>query len=155
MTTVSEFLRFAATRGWVVASVADRLRWPRFPRYRAPEQSWGEDAQFRTVNSRALKLPESESPVQSFSSNEITSLLKSSVHQRDLFLIAVLDETGMRIGETLGLRREDMHFLSSSIRLGCAVQNPHLHVRRREQRPRRGTLYPPAPIRRRAPRIGL
>lgn len=131
MTTVSEFLRFAATRGWVDAVVADRLSRPRFLRYRAPGQSWGEDEQFRTVNSRTLKLPESEGPVQSLSSDEITNLLKSTVHQRDLFLIAVLDETGMRIGETLGLRREDMHLLSSSTRLGCSVQGPHLHVRRR------------------------
>lgn len=131
MTTVSEFLRFAATRGWVDASMADRLSRPRFLRYRARGQSWGEDEQFRTVNSRTLKLPESESPVQSLSSDEITRLLKSTVHQRDLFLIAVLDETGMRIGETLGLRREDMHLLSSSTRLGCSVQGPHLHVRRR------------------------
>ena len=37
----------------------------------------------------------------------------------------------MRIGETLGLRREDLHLLHSSRSLGCAVPGPHLHVRRR------------------------
>lgn len=37
----------------------------------------------------------------------------------------------MRIGETLGLRREDMHLLSNSASLGCRVAGPHVHVRRR------------------------
>jgi hypothetical protein len=37
----------------------------------------------------------------------------------------------MRIGETLGLRREDTHFLASSSRLGCSVAGAHVHVRHR------------------------
>ena len=31
----------------------------------------------------------------------------------------------------MGLRRQDMHLLSSSASLGCAVKGPHIHVRRR------------------------
>ena len=37
----------------------------------------------------------------------------------------------MRIGEALGLRREDMHLLASNNVLGCPVGGPHIHVRRR------------------------
>ena len=37
----------------------------------------------------------------------------------------------MRIGEALGLRREDMHLLASSRAVGCEVEGPHVHVRRR------------------------
>jgi hypothetical protein len=37
----------------------------------------------------------------------------------------------MRIGEALGLRREDMHLLASNNVLGCSVRDPHIHVRRR------------------------
>jgi integrase/recombinase XerD len=37
----------------------------------------------------------------------------------------------MRIGEALGLRREDMHLLASNNILGCGVRGPHIHVRRR------------------------
>ncbi|MFC8933988.1 site-specific integrase [Rhodococcus sp. NPDC057135] len=126
MTSVSEFLRFAATRGWMDASVTDCLSRPRFLRYRAQGQSWGEDEQFRTVNSRTLSLPESESPVQPLSSKKITSLLKSTVHQRDMFPNAVLDETGMCSGEMLALRREEMHLPSSSTRLGVRCR---AHIR--------------------------
>ena len=39
--------------------------------------------------------------------------------------------TGARIGEALGLHREDMHLLTDSHVLGCSVAGPHLHVRRR------------------------
>jgi integrase/recombinase XerD len=37
----------------------------------------------------------------------------------------------LRVGETLGLHREDLHFLPDSRALGCAVVGAHLHVRRR------------------------
>lgn len=40
--------------------------------------------------------------------------------------------TGIRIGEALGLRREDMHLLASSKLLGCTVAGPHIHIRRRQ-----------------------
>jgi integrase len=39
----------------------------------------------------------------------------------------------MRIGEALGLRREDMHLLASSRALGCGIEGPHVHVRRRRE----------------------
>lgn len=37
----------------------------------------------------------------------------------------------MRIGEALGLRREDMHFLPRSTELGCQLRGPHVHIKRR------------------------
>ena len=46
-------------------------------------------------------------------------------------MVALIGSTGMRIGETLGLRREDMHLVASSTALGCRVAGPHVHVRRR------------------------
>ncbi|MFE9847069.1 tyrosine-type recombinase/integrase [Streptomyces goshikiensis] len=44
--------------------------------------------------------------------------------------MAMLRCTGMRIGEGLGLRREDMHFLTRSTTATCQVVGPHVHVRR-------------------------
>ncbi|RYF71077.1 MAG: transposase [Comamonadaceae bacterium] len=38
---------------------------------------------------------------------------------------------GLRIGETLGLRREDLHLLPDSRALGCTIAGAHVHVRRR------------------------
>ena len=39
--------------------------------------------------------------------------------------------TGTRVGEALGLRREDMHLMARSDALGCQLHGPHVHVRRR------------------------
>ena len=39
---------------------------------------------------------------------------------------------GLRIGEALGLRRSDLHFMASSTSLRCRVDGPHLHVVRRD-----------------------
>jgi site-specific recombinase XerD len=42
---------------------------------------------------------------------------------------------GLRIGEALGLRRGDLHFVDSATSLGCSVPGPHLHVVHREDNP--------------------
>jgi len=50
---------------------------------------------------------------------------------RDQFLVILLRDTGLRIGEALGLRGEDMHLLPDSRALGCTVVGAHVHVRHR------------------------
>ncbi|MER5853886.1 tyrosine-type recombinase/integrase [Streptomyces sp. NPDC002012] len=50
---------------------------------------------------------------------------------QDRFLVYLLGATGMRIGEALGLHRQDMHLLPDSSALGCQVSGGHVHVRRR------------------------
>jgi integrase len=46
-------------------------------------------------------------------------------------MVILLLETGLRIGEALGLRRADMHLLPDSRALGCTVVGAHIHVRHR------------------------
>lgn len=46
-------------------------------------------------------------------------------------MVTLLRDTGLRIGEALGLRRGDLHLLPDTRRLGCAVVGAHLHVRHR------------------------
>ncbi|MFF3396254.1 hypothetical protein ACFYW1_35755 [Streptomyces sp. NPDC002669] len=40
-------------------------------------------------------------------------------------MLALLLGTGLRIGEALGLRRKDMHFLHDSQHLGCQIARAH------------------------------
>lgn len=61
----------------------------------------------------------------------IDALLESMGNHRDRLLVAMLVESGMRIGEALGLRTEDLHFFHDSRSLGCGTSGPHVHVRRR------------------------
>ena len=58
---------------------------------------------------------------------------------RDRFLLVLLWFGGLRIGETLGLRRADLHFTGSSTSLGCRVPGPHLHVVHRDSNPNRAS----------------
>lgn len=131
MTATCEFLRFGASHGWVSQELVRSLTRPKYLRHHTPGHDWGEDEQFRTVSERLLKLSESGVTIRSIPREEVQELVHLTTNSRDKFLVVLLYETGMRIGEALGLRRSDMHFLSSSSRLGCSVAGPHVHVRRR------------------------
>jgi integrase len=69
--------------------------------------------------------PEALTPEQS------ETVLACCRRPRERFLVTLLHDSGLRIGEALGLRREDMHLLPDSRRVGCAVVGPHVHVRHR------------------------
>jgi integrase len=131
MTSVCEFLRFAATRSWVPTEFAQSLAHPKYLRHGPPGYDCGENGQFRIVNGRAIRFRETEKAPESLTSAEIATVMRALTHCRDRLLVTVLAATGVRIGEALGLRREDMHLLSTSASLGCSVRGPHLHVRRR------------------------
>jgi integrase/recombinase XerD len=51
---------------------------------------------------------------------------------RDRSIVALLGWAGLRRGEALSLRMEDVHLAECSQEVGCAEPGPHVHVRRRE-----------------------
>ncbi|TDK88349.1 integrase [Mycobacterium paragordonae] len=131
LTSVCEFLRFAATQGWFPPELAQQISERKYLRRGPTGFDFGENDQFRTVRSRALRLAEIDNPPQCLTADEIVSVLRALPRLRDRLLVAILAESGVRIGEALGLRREDMHLLASNKVLGCAIPGPHIHVRRR------------------------
>jgi integrase/recombinase XerD len=60
--------------------------------------------------------------------NEVEALLGGCRLWRDRFLLVLLWFCGLRVGEALGLRRSDLHFVPSAAALGCTMAGPHLHV---------------------------
>jgi integrase len=116
---------------WVSADLIGQLTEPRYLNYLPGGYDAGEDGQFRTVRARLLKFAAEESGLEWLMVEQIESLAGSARHARDRFLVLLLWCTGMRIGEALGLRREDMHLMADSQVLGCQVNGPHVHVRRR------------------------
>lgn len=128
---VVEFLRFCAARGHVDAELVAKLHERRFLRFAPSGFDRGERGEFSTIRARALRAAEVTRPPETLTGAQATSLLSAARSSRDQFLIMVLLETAVRIGEALGMRREDLHLLPSSLAVGCAVAGPHVHVRPR------------------------
>ncbi|MGJ5749842.1 hypothetical protein FB563_5902 [Streptomyces puniciscabiei] len=113
LTTLFEFLRFGTAHGWVPADVVDRLSDQKYPSFLPPGYDPGEDdAQYRTVNSRTVKFVVADDGIEWLADAQIERSLDLMPRARDRFLVALLRCTGIRIGEGLGLRREDMQSLS-------------------------------------------
>jgi site-specific recombinase XerD len=57
---------------------------------------------------RAVRLPERRSLPRTLSLEQVTAVIDCQEHLRDRFLFALLACTGMRVGQALGLRHEDV-----------------------------------------------
>ena len=130
--TACEFLRYGAARDWVRADLVADMSRLRILHWPVHGHGYGEELQFSTIRARTLKLKEIEMAPPVFSDDQLMSVVSAVSTPRDRFLILVLAFTGIRIGEALGLRREDMHLLQNNGQLDCSQSGPHLHVRRRD-----------------------
>ena len=110
--------------------LVQRLATPRHVRY-LPGASDGGQAVYSMVQVKTLRLSATVPEMKTLSLEQVEQLILATTNARDRFLLALLAVTGLRIGEALGLRREDLHLLASSSGLGCSVAGPHVHVRRR------------------------
>ncbi|MGW0868987.1 tyrosine-type recombinase/integrase [Streptomyces sp. NPDC002740] len=137
MTVVGEFLRFAAVHGWVPADTTALLSQPKLLRFTPPGFDTGESGQRRQVEAAVFRFKVTEPGYEDLSDEQIRRMIDAASSARDRFLVALLACTGLRIGEALGLHRGDMHLLASSRVVGCGVEGPHVHVRRRMDNPNR------------------
>ncbi|KOG52059.1 recombinase XerD [Streptomyces griseoflavus] len=71
-------------------------------------------------------------PVDRASDEEIVAMLRACRSARDRLILLLMARAGLRRGEVVGLRREDIHFLMDSSPLGCLIPRSHLHVVRRQ-----------------------
>ena len=132
MTAVVEFLRFCGMRGLVSADVVSGLSQPKYLAYAPRDFHEGESGQHRLIRARTLKAPEVVKPPEIITEEQFSHALNSANTERDRFLALLLVRSGLRIGEALGSRRSDLHFLPTSVHLGCQERGPHVHVVRRE-----------------------
>ncbi|PJF01984.1 transposase [Streptomyces carminius] len=135
MTVVGEFLRFGAAHGWVPADTAGLLSQPKLLRFTPPGFDTGESGRRRPVEVGVFRFKVTEPGYEDLSGEQIRRMIDAAPSARDRFLIALLACTGLRIGEALGLHRGDMHLLASSRAVGCGIEGPHVHVRRRTDNP--------------------
>jgi site-specific recombinase XerD len=62
---------------------------------------------------------------------EFNALMRVTRTWRDRLLLVLMRHAGLRRGEAVLLREEDVHFMRDARELGCARSGAHLHVRRR------------------------
>jgi integrase len=133
LTAVCEYLKFGAVHGWVPLAAVSGLSEPKFLRHLPPGYDPGESGQFRAVSARAFRFAVAEEGYEALTPEQIAKMVRLASRSRDKLLIVLLGCTGTRIGEALGLRGQDMHLLASSRALGCEIERPHVHVRRRRE----------------------
>lgn len=71
----------------------------------------------KPVQTRLLKLKMPRRIPRILTSHEVKQLIDACYRLRDKFLISLLYETGMRIGQALGLHHEDIHSWDNLIRI--------------------------------------
>lgn len=132
VTTVCQFLRYSALTGRVSAEVVALLSEPKALHFLPAGLPRGEGREPITMNVKTIKFKVAIPGFEYLTDEEIQKVLSFARHARDRFLFTLMSVTGIRIGEALGLRREDMHLLPNSRLLGCSVPGPHIHIRRRQ-----------------------
>lgn len=71
----------------------------------------------KAVKTRLLKLKEPKRQPKTLSSKQVQELIDSCSRLRDKFLLCLLHESGMRIGQALGLRHEDIQSWDNLIKV--------------------------------------
>ena len=77
----------------------------------------------KPVYKRIIKLKSPKNLINTLSQEQISLLLESCNNIRDQFLVALLYETGMRIGQALGLRHIDIKSWDNEIQLIYRLDN--------------------------------
>lgn len=139
LVVVRELFKHAVAAGTVDASVLGRLYevgddrfWP------AELRAEGGGLRYRARPRHRLRTGRAGRP-DAASQAEWEALLEAATSWRDRFLLVVLWFGGLRIGEALGLKGADLHFMDSATSLGCSVPGPHLRVVHRDDNPNRAS----------------
>ena len=71
----------------------------------------------RPIATRPVKLRVTKTLPKTLTSTQVTTILAACARLRDRFLVALLAETGMRVGQALGLRHEDFVSRECTVRI--------------------------------------
>ncbi len=97
-----------------------------------PAQAQPEDAGLSYRLRARHRVQEPVIEVDRATDEELVAMFLACRSARDRLTVALLARAGLRRGQVAGLRRGDCHLVTDARALGCDVQGPHLHVRRRD-----------------------
>lgn len=127
---VLQFLRFCAHEGLCDVDVDRRFFNQSGLRDANPQDGNGGPDRAPRL-SRMLKAREMTKRPQPISADDELRLMACATNPRDALLVRLLLHCALRVGEALGLRLEDLHFLPESTHAGCFERGPHVHIHRR------------------------
>ncbi len=131
ITALVEFCRYLEGIGLIPDQRSNGLvtmsRYPALALDRDPGE-WGANG---SIVKKTLKLKEPLRRMHILGETQLKAIIEGCRDARERFLVTLLWATGLRIGEALGLRHSDLHFLADSSALSCRIAGPHLHVLRR------------------------
>lgn len=131
LTAVRGFLSHAVVNGSAPAEIM-QLLYEIADTRSLPEEARG-DHPGLTYRLRARhRVKEPKRPVDRATDEEIVALFRACHSCRDRLIVLLMARGGLRRGQVVGLRREDVHFLVDSRSLGCTTARSHLHVVRRD-----------------------
>jgi integrase len=134
LSVVREFCKHGVSCGAAPAELLSVLYEAMDDRW-LPDEVRGERTTPRGIARARHRLSVPEMPVDRASSAELSALVQACRSARDRFIVLCLAR-GLRRGEVVSLRREDLHFAPDSADLGCCMPGEHLHVVRRDASPR-------------------
>ncbi|BCL78992.1 transposase [Ktedonobacteria bacterium brp13] len=74
-------------------------------------------AKNKPLQRRIVSTKREQRHVKTLTTDQVQKLLNACTHTRDLFLLKLLYDTGMRIGQALGLRHEDLNIEDGEIEI--------------------------------------
>jgi integrase/recombinase XerD len=128
----TEFVRFAASRGWTDTAVAEAMSVRQHLRFLPARWDRGERTGRPVVQRRRVRRRRVQQAPATLKRDQVGVLVGACANVRDRFIVEALYATGLRVAELCGLHLVDLHLVPSAAHLGCNVDGPHLHVRRRE-----------------------
>jgi integrase/recombinase XerD len=128
ITAVSSFYQFHQQLGHTFIQLTQTTTQP----YRRYKPLLHHISKSRPIKSRLIKLKQPKSLPKTLTSAQVEGLLKACRSVRDQFLIGLLYESGLRIGQALGLRHGDIKSWDNEIH--CQPRNDNLNDARSKTR---------------------
>ena len=93
-------------------------------------------AKMKPIQARVVKVKREQRRVRTLKEDEVNQLIAACSHIRDKFLLTLLSQTGMRIGQVLGLRHADIKVEDNEIQIvprehnanGARAKSRHAYV---------------------------
>jgi site-specific recombinase XerD len=132
LVAVREFYRFAVAEGALPTAVLSELY--ELAQVEELRTRNGPRVRHKRREPRRVSSPDQASPA------EIEALLRAATTARDQFVVLLMALTGLRAGQVLGLRRQDLHLVPSAAGYEltipggterCRISGEHVHVVRR------------------------